>query len=241
MEVQNINSLNYTTNVRQDVVHLVKHTVQDGWADWLRMLEPFDWFITLTLLTDIRTFNREFPDRYVERYQWVEHTNKYPNGTYVRTPGEIALVPLDTDWVSDISYNAVAQERFARSQYLIWIRRLNEAIYGRRFREQGLGVDNAYGMEFQKRGVIHLHAVLRGIPETVSMTEWAVKWYHQHPNIGYATIKPYDPALGAVGYLGKYIVKGGQVDLWLSKNTLARVRQIELKPQAQGLVENPSE
>lgn len=126
---------------------------------------------------------------------------------------------MDTDWISDISYNKDAQERFARQQYLIWIRALNESIYGRRFRERGLGVDNAYGMEFQRRGVIHLHAVLKGIPKEVSMTKWAVKWWHQHGNNGYATIESYDPKLGAVGYLGKYIVKGGQVDLWLSKNT----------------------
>ncbi len=89
-----------------------------------------------------------------------------------------------------------------------------------------MGVDNAYGMEFQKRGVIHLHAVLKGIPDKVSKEEWAKKWWHQHPNNGYATILPYDPELGAVGYLGKYIVKDGLVDLWLSKRTLGQVRLV---------------
>jgi len=37
---------------------------------------------------------------------------------------------------------------------------------------------------------------------------------------------PYDPELGAVGYLGKYIVKDGLVDLWLSKRTLGQVRLV---------------
>lgn len=156
----------------------------------------------------------------------MNQTEKYRNGTYARISGEIALVPLDTDWISNISYNKTAQEKFARQQYLIWMRRLNESIYGRRFREHGLGVDNTYGMEFQRRGVIHLHALLRGIPDAVSMIEWAVKWWHQHPNSGYSTIEAYDPKRGAAWYLAKYIAKGGQVDLWLSKKTLAQVRQI---------------
>lgn len=145
----------------------------------------------------------------------------------MRVPNELKLEPVQSDWVSDISYNKDVQERFARQQYLIWSRALNESIYGRRFREHGLGVDNAYGMEFQRRGVIHLHAVLKGIPKSVSFYEWAKSWWRQHPNNGYATIEPYDPKLGAVGYLGKYVMKGGQVDLWLSKRTLGQVRSIE--------------
>lgn len=158
----------------------------------------------------------------------MDRTDKYPNGTYVRVPDELKLEPVKSDWVSDISYNKDAQERFARQQYLIWIRKVNESIYGRRFRERGLGVDNVYGMEFQKRGVIHLHALLKGIPKEVSMEHWAKTWWHEHENNGYATIEAYNPQLGAVGYLGKYIVKGGQVDVWLSKRTLGQVRQIEL-------------
>ena len=199
---------------------------KDGWAEWLRLLEPFDWFTTLTFKKDIQTFRRENPSRHIERYEWKDSTEKYPNGTYVRVGSELSLEKCASDWSNKISYNKSSQERFARAQYLVWLRKLNEAVYGRRFREQKLGIDNAYGMEFQKRGVIHIHAIMKGIPKEVSMYEWAKKWWGQHSNNGYATIEPYNPQLGAVGYLGKYIVKGGQVDLWLNQKTLAQLRQI---------------
>src|SRR5581483_6720596 len=80
-------------------------TLQDGLADWLRKLEPFSWFATLTFLTDIRTYKRENPTLHIERYEWKDHTEKYTNGTYVRVPDELNLEPVKSDWLSNISYN----------------------------------------------------------------------------------------------------------------------------------------
>ena len=70
-----------------------------------------------------------------------------------------------------------------------------------------------YAIEYQKRGVAHLHALLKGIPPDISRKHWERVWEGDHPNNGWCNISPYDPELGVCGYLGKYILKGGQVEI----------------------------
>lgn len=86
------------------------------------------------------------------------------------------------------------------------------------------------GVEYQKRGTLHLHALLgaKGLKElnrvdmaklwetngqrnkkTGALVDWIVN--------GRALIEPYDPARGAKHYLTKYIHKGGVVDIFVPR------------------------
>lgn len=72
------------------------------------------------------------------------------------------------------------------------------------------GVIWARGLEYQKRGVIHFHALVGRVPEKVGRFDYMKRW---EMLAGYARIFPYDPAKGARYYLGKYVAKGGEIDV----------------------------
>ena len=68
----------------------------------------------------------------------------------------------------------------------------------------------ARGQEYQRRGVIHFHSLIGRIPESVRRLDWMDSW---DDLAGFARIEKYDSTKGARFYLGKYVLKGGQVDL----------------------------
>ncbi len=69
----------------------------------------------------------------------------------------------------------------------------------------------ARALEYQKRGVIHYHALVwfGGAGESRRLT-FMDRW--QALSGGFARIVAYDPARGATYYLGKYLAKGGEID-----------------------------
>jgi len=76
----------------------------------------------------------------------------------------------------------------------------------------------ACAWEMQRRGTLHAHALLVGLPPRwtsgADCRLAAMKlWESSHPNHGIARIERFDPGEGAGGYLGKYVAKGGAIDL----------------------------
>jgi len=69
----------------------------------------------------------------------------------------------------------------------------------------------ARALEYQKRGVIHYHALIwfGGASEARRLTAMD-RWFEIGQGI--ARIFTYNPQLGATHYLGKYIAKGGEID-----------------------------
>lgn len=72
------------------------------------------------------------------------------------------------------------------------------------------------GLEWQKRGVIHYHALMYAPPastslQVVSRTEWVNQWHHIAG--GFARIDHVSGAAGALSYLTKYAVKGAAIDI----------------------------
>jgi hypothetical protein len=73
----------------------------------------------------------------------------------------------------------------------------------------------ARGLEWQKRGVIHFHAVLGNLPISnctrASCEAWAHLWL-ELGNTGFAKIILVQDE-GAMSYVSKYCAKGGEIDL----------------------------
>jgi len=81
----------------------------------------------------------------------------------------------------------------ADRRYKRFIRKINESLYGRRYREQGKGIYWVKALEYQRRDVIQSE---RGN--------------------GMARIDKYNPTLGARHYLSKYVSKsGGEIDIFI--------------------------
>lgn len=184
----------------------------EAWADYIRQLEPYSWFATLTFKTDILTYSQENPTITEARYEWVDKTGKYPNGTLIRTHRKVKWENAGK-YERTKEYVRKVQEEHSKRMYGRWIRKLNEEVFGRRYRERKLGVLHVYAIEYQKRGVAHLHSLIRSVPTSISRIEFEKKWERMHPNNGYANIYPYDPVKGAAGYISKYILKGGMIHI----------------------------
>lgn len=93
------------------------------------------------------------------------------------------------------------------------MRAINETLYGRRYREKQQGVWAVRASEYQKRGVLHYHVLMGGGVRTLRRLSWGDLW--QEIGGGFAQVLPYDRNRGAVQYLTKYAVKGGEIDFFL--------------------------
>jgi len=107
------------------------------------------------------------------------------------------------DWFTTQTFPDVIGPDAAARLHKRWTRALEEFL--------GHAVRQARALEFQKRGVIHYHALLWGVHPDTRRIDWEGAW--QEISGGYAAIYPYDPTRGARYYVGKYVAKGGEVDL----------------------------
>jgi len=110
----------------------------------------------------------------------------------------------------------------ADKAFFRWIRYINESLYGRRYREKKKGVTWIKCMEYQKRDVIHFHCLI-GDPHLDKsmiwdfMKAWETDCHRSKELVnGYARIYEYNAARGAVNYCSKYVLKGGEIDLYIS-------------------------
>ena len=135
-------------------------------------------------------------------------------------------------WYVTLTFKEPKHPESADKAYFIWIRHINESLYGRRYREKKKGVTWIKCMEYQKRDVIHFHCLI-GDPHLYKLKrfDFMKAWEYGccpskawqcdcNPNIefvnGISRIYPYDVTRGAVNYCSKFVLKGGEIDLYVS-------------------------
>lgn len=189
----------------------------DAWAEYIRIYEPFSWFCTFTFKKDILTYAQENPCVHKARYEWKDKTGKHDNGTYVRGYSRERW-PDAAEYERTAMYVQNVQEEHSVRMYRRWARKLNEEVFGMRYRNHGKGLLHVYAIEYQKRGVAHIHSLIKDVPESCMRKRFERIWEGLHSNNGYANIFPYDPERGATGYISKYVLKGGKVDMIAPRN-----------------------
>jgi hypothetical protein len=106
-------------------------------------------------------------------------------------------------------------------------------LYGWRYKRQGLGIRYVVAYEYQKREILHLHALLgaknlRGLDRGHMRKLWKSNGQRNEKSgdlidliiNGHAVIDPYDPKRGAKHYLTKAVHKGGYVDIFVPRKDL---------------------
>lgn len=125
----------------------------------------------------------------------------------------IQLEPWDL-FVNQTFKDHVHPER-ADKLHRVFIRRVNELLYGRRFREKNLGIYHVRALELQRRGVIHYHSLFR-VP--VGPVPWRQSieaiWQDLDVVNGFCRVYPVTDRLGVARYVSKYVVKGGEIDVY---------------------------
>lgn len=114
-------------------------------------------------------------------------------------------------WFTTHTFRRETHPESANKVWRLWIHQLNRQIFGPRYYKRSSdGVIWARGSEYQQRGALHYHALIGRVPDWVHRLDWLDAW---DDLAGFARVEPYDPSKGARFYLGKYVLKGGEVDL----------------------------
>lgn len=114
-------------------------------------------------------------------------------------------------WYLTLTFREEVHPEQADRRYRRFVRKINEALYGKRYREKGKGITHIRAQEWQKRGVLHFHALMTNTWKLRRLT-WMDVWNEEN---GFARIERYDSQLGARWYLGKYVIKKGEIDIYL--------------------------
>ena len=106
--------------------------------------------------------------------------------------------------------------------FRLFISQLNRKLYGPRWSKHGKGIGYCVAMERQLRGVLHLHCLLAE-PELTRLLKSS--WFKENGHwanalneawnelAGFARIEPIKAAALVAGYVAKYVIKGGEIDL----------------------------
>ena len=112
------------------------------------------------------------------------------------------------DWYITLTFRDYTHPEIAYKRFFRMIRKMNEELFGKRYREQNKGLHYAVAIEQQKHEVIHLHCLIGGGASTLKKRKYSDFWMTES---GFAQIKDYDPSLNAIKYITKDIYKGGEI------------------------------
>lgn len=122
------------------------------------------------------------------------------------------LAPHRFEWFCTFTFKDRVHPEAADKKFRVWVNKLNLYLYGRKWRERSpFGVKWCRALEWQKRGVIHYHALVFGVRGAIA-SDWRDVW-HIGMGEGFADIEQLpDDQEAAKAYCSKYITKGGELD-----------------------------
>jgi hypothetical protein len=116
------------------------------------------------------------------------------------------------EWYGTFTFRDPIHPEQADKCFYRLIRRLNEDVFGRRYRERGQGIYYVRALEWQRREVLHFHALMGGGVSKLKRLTYIDYWFIES---GIARIEPYSSDRGAKAYLAKYVTKHGEIDIFI--------------------------
>lgn len=138
------------------------------------------------------------------------------------------LNPHPWVWFVTLTFPDFPHPERAFKQYRVWICKLNRRLYGTHFHQDPRkGTVWICGVEYQKRGSIHFHALAYAPGrhhemQTLRRTDWARQW--QQITGGFAMIVEPNVNEAVARYCSKYAAKGGEIEF---SPTFNKERQAE--------------
>ena len=120
-------------------------------------------------------------------------------------------------WFATLTFGTNVHPEAALKRWRLFTNQLNRSIYGRHWqkKEHG-GIHWILGIEYQKRGVIHFHALM-GAESDLNMLARRLTWMDYWNELaGFARIEAIRSNEAALRYITKYVVKDGEIEF--SKN-----------------------
>jgi hypothetical protein len=112
-------------------------------------------------------------------------------------------------WFATLTFRDEVHPEAADKRFKHLISMGNREIYGPRWAKKRKGIIWARAIETQRRGVIHMHALLSGVDELNPLT-FMLRWSELS---GFSKIEPVRCSLAVRQYVTKYVRKGGEIDI----------------------------
>jgi hypothetical protein len=123
------------------------------------------------------------------------------------------LSPVPFQWFATLTFETNVHPEEAFKKWRRFTNDLNREIYGRHWTKRpNAGVHWVVAVERQKRGVVHLHAMLgdhRNLDLLARRLTWMDRW---HAIAGYARIESIKSDEAAIRYVTKYVIKDGEIE-----------------------------
>jgi len=120
------------------------------------------------------------------------------------------------EWMGTFTFrDGAVHPEAADKRFRLLVSMANRTLHGPRWAKKGRGISWARGLEKQRRGAVHFHALLSGVGQLRRLTYMDI-WDRI---AGFARIERPRSQEFVMRYISKYVVKGGDIDLggpWFS-------------------------
>lgn len=128
-------------------------------------------------------------------------------------------------WFATFTFKEEVHPEAADKRFRVWASQLAESYLGRNWRRKKERAPQwVRGLEWQKRHVLHYHALVTNLPRQYINRDWRSLWaaaWFNLGNTGFARIDPCNGRDEVYEYLSKYVTKGGEIDFSPSLNLAA--------------------
>lgn len=135
------------------------------------------------------------------------------------------------DWFCTFTFREPVHPERAAKAFRYFCNRLNTEIHGANWRRRrDGGVFWVRALEYQKRDVIHYHALMGDVEDLNARTRrlYWMDWWNAPQHFGYAKIELPNGHGAVANYVAKYVAKGGEIDV--SENLRSYAAQIAAVP-----------
>lgn len=132
--------------------------------------------------------------RFLRRQAWGEFLSRY-----------------EWEWFVTLTFVIDVHPEEALKKFRVWVSMINRLLYGPRWAKKAHGgVYWVCSIEYQKRGVIHFHALMIGVRE-LRRLDWMDAWHNLDEKTGFARIEVPRNNVATSSYVSKYLAKDGEV------------------------------
>ena len=135
-----------------------------------------------------------------------DHASHVSRGRQLREAWVPFLRRWEWEWFCTLTFRHDVHPEAAAKRFEGLAARMNDALHGPRWYKHRVGIEWVRAVEYQRRGVIHFHAVIAGARgERPSV--WEEVW---DDLAGYGKIEPIRNTAAVLRYLSKYVGRGGE-------------------------------
>lgn len=122
-------------------------------------------------------------------------------------------------WFATFTFKDAVHPEAADKKFRYWTGRVAEFYLGSRWRRGSLSAKRPVwvrGLEWQRREVLHYHALIGNLPREYVSSSWRTffwEYWVKGMDEGFARVDPCNCRDEVYSYLSKYVAKGGEIDI----------------------------